>query len=105
MQDIGKNLKYMRQSRGLTQKNIGDLLGVSFQQVQKYESGANKLPIEHLFRLKNYYGTNYEAFFSGVNDRDSSMLKQEDIFEQIDTMKDKIFKRKILTAIQILILN
>ena len=40
---IGLRLKAFRQQRGLSQTDIGNKLGVSFQQVQKYERGVNRL--------------------------------------------------------------
>jgi transcriptional regulator with XRE-family HTH domain len=44
----------MRESRralGITQESLGDLLGVTFQQVQKYEKGANRVSAARLFEI------------------------------------------------------
>jgi len=46
---VGKNIKYLRKSKKLTQTNVGDAIEVSFQQVQKYENGKNGL---HSYNLK-----------------------------------------------------
>ena len=40
---VGKNIRYLRKSKKLTQTNVADAIGVSFQQVQKYEKGSNGL--------------------------------------------------------------
>ena len=45
---VGRNIKHLRKSKKLTQTNVGDVIDVSFQQVQKYEKGANGL---HSFAL------------------------------------------------------
>ena len=63
---IGRNLRHLREKAGLAQKDIAAVLGVSFQQVQKYESGRNHLPMDKLLVLKAFYGVGYEVFFSGI---------------------------------------
>ena len=45
---VGRNIKHLRKSKKLTQTNVGDVIDVSFQQIQKYEKGANGL---HSFAL------------------------------------------------------
>ena len=62
---VGHNLRDLRQDYGFTQKAIADELGISFQQVQKYETGQNKLPIESLLLLKKFYNVPFEDFFVG----------------------------------------
>jgi transcriptional regulator with XRE-family HTH domain len=46
---IGKRLRAMRNASGLSQSHLADALGVSFQQVQKYERGLNRLPSTQLY--------------------------------------------------------
>ena len=46
---VGKNIRYLRKSKKLTQTDVGQAIGVSFQQVQKYENGKNGL---HSYNLK-----------------------------------------------------
>ena len=54
---IGQRLKVARLSVGMSQEKLGEYLGLSFQQIQKYESGANRvsgsrlLSIGHLFNV------------------------------------------------------
>ncbi len=48
---MGKRLKAKRILAGLSQAEVGKILGVTFQQVQKYETGVNRLPISRLYRL------------------------------------------------------
>ena len=45
---VGKNIRYLRKLKRLTQTQVGNAINVSFQQVQKYEKGANGL---HSFAL------------------------------------------------------
>lgn len=49
--DIGQYLKRCRQAAGWSQAQVADLLGVTFQQVQKYENGTNRLPAGRYAKL------------------------------------------------------
>lgn len=60
---MGENLKALRQSAGRSQQEIGALLGVSFQQIQKYETGQNRISPGKLHILKDYYDVPYDIFF------------------------------------------
>ncbi|MCB1651973.1 MAG: helix-turn-helix transcriptional regulator [Alphaproteobacteria bacterium] len=64
---IGLNVKRLRKAAGHSQKYLAGILNVSFQQVQKYEKGRNRLPVEKLYMLKNYYDVPYETFFAGLD--------------------------------------
>jgi transcriptional regulator with XRE-family HTH domain len=64
---FGKNLKYLRIGAGLSQADISKILKISYQQIQKYEAGTNRMSVEYLYRLKHYYGVPYEIFFKGVD--------------------------------------
>lgn len=46
--DIGRKIKLFRQKAGLTQEKLAEILGVTFQQVQNYENGKNKLNTDKL---------------------------------------------------------
>jgi len=48
---IGMRLRVMRKLRGLTQTQLGEILGVTFRQVQKYENGSNRLSAASLAHL------------------------------------------------------
>ena len=45
---VGQNIRYLRKSKKLSQSKVADAIGLSFQQVQKYEKGLNGL---HSFNL------------------------------------------------------
>ena len=48
---IGRRLRQLRERAGLSQNAVGDLLEVSYQQIQKYERGVNRISVEKLQRL------------------------------------------------------
>lgn len=45
---IGRRIRMFRRKEGMSQQNLGEKLGVSYQQVQKYESGKNRISAEKL---------------------------------------------------------
>ncbi|SLN43027.1 anaerobic benzoate catabolism transcriptional regulator [Roseovarius albus] len=48
---MGKIIRYHRRAADLTQSDLGSASGVKFQQVQKYETGANRISISRLFAI------------------------------------------------------
>lgn len=65
---IGRNLKLLREKAGLSRREIGHYLDVSIQQISKYESGTNRLPVDKLFYLHHLFQSPYEHFFAGLGD-------------------------------------
>src|SRR3982751_181947 len=80
---IGRNLKKLRMLAGMTQTEAAAAIGVTFQQVQKYECGANRLPLAALLRLKALYGVPYELFFDGTTDQSPGALPPLHFDEQV----------------------
>ena len=60
---IGRRLKLARQINNLSQTELGELVGVTFQQVQKYERGRNRIPGARLWELAGYLGVPITFFF------------------------------------------
>ena len=63
---IGGNLRYLRRERDLSLQAVATILDVSFQQIQKYESGQNRFTLDKLYKLKHYFNVPYEDFFKGL---------------------------------------
>ena len=63
---IGRRIRELRLSHEMTQKEFGDFLGVSFQQIQKYESGANRCPASRLYALTRLLDIPFYFFFLGL---------------------------------------
>jgi len=52
--ELGRNLRVARSAAGKSQSEIAVYLDVTFQQVQKYENGTNRIPVDRLFSLAAY---------------------------------------------------
>ena len=67
---VGFRLRQLRKAKGLTQAQLAEAIGVTFQQVQKYERGANRLSASKLFEAGKVLNASPTAFFEGLIDRD-----------------------------------
>jgi transcriptional regulator with XRE-family HTH domain len=63
---IGGNLRTIRLKRGLTQIDVADALGCTFQQVQKYEKGKNRISASVVYRLCGILGAGVLDFYAGL---------------------------------------
>ncbi len=63
---IAKRLQLRRVMLGLTQTDLAHKCGVSFQQIQKYETAGNRIPAARLFDLSQALETSVAFFFSGL---------------------------------------
>jgi transcriptional regulator with XRE-family HTH domain len=54
--EVGRLVRALRMSRNLSQTDLGDRIGVTFQQVQKYESGANRISMGRLANIAKLFG-------------------------------------------------
>jgi transcriptional regulator with XRE-family HTH domain len=51
---------------GMSQEKLGELLGLTFQQVQKYEKGTNRIGASRLHQIARFLGVNVQFFFEDV---------------------------------------
>ncbi|MBA83365.1 helix-turn-helix domain-containing protein [Thalassobius sp. S69A] len=65
---VGKKLKNLRVLRGLTQTDVAKGLDISFQQVQKYELGRNRISASKLFEISRILDVPPSYFFDGLNE-------------------------------------
>ena len=64
---VGCRLKQRREDLGISQERLAELLGLSFQQVQKYERGLNRVGASRLFQLCGLLSVDPSFFFDGLN--------------------------------------
>ena len=64
---LGRKLRDRRLSLGLTQTKVGNALGFSFQQIQKYEKGLNGVTSEKLLDLANVLQVPINFFYEGYD--------------------------------------
>ncbi|MFV1593315.1 helix-turn-helix transcriptional regulator [Phaeobacter sp. JH20_36] len=63
---VGKRIRHRRWLIGMTQQQLADLSGVKFQQIQKYETGANRVSASRLWQIADALGVAIIFFFEGL---------------------------------------
>jgi len=65
---VGARLRMRRVLQGMSQENLGERLDLTFQQVQKYEKGANRVSASRLYQIGEILKVPVEFFFDGLPD-------------------------------------
>lgn len=65
---VGSRLKLRRLILGISQKKMAEKLGITFQQVQKYENGINRISASRLWDISKLLKVQVEYFFDGMNE-------------------------------------
>lgn len=65
---VGRRIRARRVLCGLSQTALGEAIGITFQQMQKYESGANRVSASRLWRCARALDCPVEYFFDGQDD-------------------------------------
>ncbi|MDE2446938.1 MAG: helix-turn-helix transcriptional regulator [Alphaproteobacteria bacterium] len=63
---VGTRMRMRRQLINMSQERLGELLGITFQQVQKYEKGSNRISASRLFYAAKTLGVPVQFFFDGL---------------------------------------
>jgi len=63
--EVGRRIRVQRMARGMSQTELGEKIGVTFQQIQKYEKGANRVGASRLTKIARVLGVSIGTFFGG----------------------------------------
>ena len=66
---VGHNIRIHRMQRGMSQTDLAEQLGVSCQQVQKYEKGINRVGSSRLYRLADVFEVPVVTLYDGADSR------------------------------------
>jgi len=61
--EIGEKIKKQRRKLGISQEQLAEILGVTYQQIQRYENGMNKLNVENIQRVADALNIPVSYFF------------------------------------------
>ena len=89
---VGRRIRHRRWLLGMTQIALGDAVGVRFQQIQKYESGTNRVPVSRLWEIAAIQQTDVGYYFEGLEVSDefatqSSVIDLSDLFRSKETIE------------------
>jgi len=65
---VGKRIRHRRWMVGMTQQQLADKVGIKFQQIQKYETGMNRVSASRLWDTAEALGVTIAFFFEGLAD-------------------------------------
>ena len=98
---VGRQLKQIRTLRRLSQTDVARRLGLSFQQIQKYEIGSNRIAASRLFELANILDVPTSFFFEGLNpETNTAEDNSMNIVQAVASIKDEKTKSRIITFIE-----
>ncbi len=81
---VGSRVRLRRLLVGMSQDKLGDELGVTFQQVQKYERGANRIGASRLFQMARVLSVPISFFFEGMEDTTATGFAEGDQTPLVD---------------------
>ncbi|NUH66566.1 helix-turn-helix transcriptional regulator [Sulfitobacter sp. S0837] len=100
---VGLRLKQARTLRRMSQTDVARKLDLSFQQIQKYEIGSNRVAASRLFDLAQILDVTPGYFFEGMEEAEGKGERKDptmDIVNAIASIKDDGVKTRILTFIE-----
>ena len=74
---VGRRVCEKRLALGYNQSDLGRALGLTFQQIQKYEKGANRVSASKLWDIARFFKVDVAYFFQGLNDGQPGMAEGE----------------------------
>ncbi|MEE8295365.1 MAG: helix-turn-helix transcriptional regulator [Sphingomonadales bacterium] len=103
---VGKNIQKYRVKKNLTQKQLGNRLGLTFQQIQKYENATNRVSAPRLFMIAQTLEVPVICFFDDngfkkPNPIDVSMLSPEAV--ELAINYDRIGKARVKKALEVIL--
>lgn len=69
---VGKRIRHRRWMVGMTQQHLADRVGIKFQQIQKYETGMNRVSASRLYDIAHEMDVPVSFFFDGLDVGDAS---------------------------------
>ena len=111
---VGQRVRSRRLEIGMSQERLAELLGVTFQQVQKYEKGVNRIAVGRLLDIANALEISASRFFDGLERRGVAEDGQDYVNDALATpegaqlmalfatIKSQKIRRKVLELVRTL---
>lgn len=75
---VGKRIRQRRWLTGMTQQALAERVGIKFQQIQKYETGANRVSASRLWDIADALGVEVAFFFEGLQEDETAAHAAQD---------------------------
>lgn len=87
---VGKRIRHRRWMNGTTQQQLAEQVGIKFQQIQKYETGMNRVSASRLWDISNVLNVPVSFFFEGLDAQPAADVAGSDMPGDILTDKEAL---------------
>lgn len=84
---VGQKIRHRRWLVGMTQQQLADAVGIKFQQIQKYETGANRVSASRLWDISQALDVMPSYFFDGLQQEESASAGDDDMLNRKETLE------------------
>jgi transcriptional regulator with XRE-family HTH domain len=84
---VGKRIRHRRWMVGMTQQQLADKVGIKFQQIQKYETGMNRVSASRLWDIADSLGVQIAFFFEGLAENETAQSSQGDMMADKEALE------------------
>lgn len=84
---VGKRIRHRRWMVGMTQQQLADKVGIKFQQIQKYETGMNRVSASRLWDIADALGVQISFFFEGLAEGQAPSAAQGDMMADKEALE------------------
>lgn len=106
---VAKRIRMARKARGMSQTEFGEPLGISFQQIQKYESGKNRVSAGRLFEMANLLEVDIGYFFEGLDTNSRAhkplpvvLSSAEELYAKFCSIKSPGVRKHVLRLVSVM---
>lgn len=86
---VGKRIRHRRWQQGMSQKSLAAAVGINFQQIQKYETGANRVSASRLWDIGAALGVPVPYFFATIEQDEAARQENTHEGSVVDLFQDK----------------
>jgi len=98
-QRFARNFRRVRGDLFLSGLEMGEFLGVSQQQINKYENARCHIPMRHIYKIAQGFDIDYDVFFETGQPEPT----EQELSEKIISIRDFVARRRVLRAINALV--
>ncbi len=84
---VGKRIRHRRWLTGMTQQQLADKVGIKFQQIQKYETGMNRVSASRLWDIASAVDVPVSYFFEGLPDDHDDAVRSPDLMTDKEALQ------------------
>lgn len=83
---VGQKIRQRRWMVGMTQQQLAEAVGIKFQQIQKYETGMNRVSASRLWDISRALGVTASFFFEGLAEGSEETHAEDQVLQQKETL-------------------